>query len=184
MGRADRLQAWAVDKPGPVSTHPLAAVERPVPEPAAHQLLVRVEACGVCRTDLHLAEGDLPPKRHLVVPGHEVVGVVEAAGESTSRGTASVSPGWEAPAAAAGFAPPGGRTSAWHPRSRAGTWTGATRPTQWPTSATCTGWRPPCRRPAPPRCCAPGSSVTGPGSGPASAPGAVSGSTASGGRPT
>src|SRR5579875_390571 len=85
MGRADRLQAWAVDQPGPVSTHPLAAVERPVPEPAAHQLLVRVEACGVCRTDLHLAEGDLPPKRHLVVPGHEVVGVVEAAGESTSR---------------------------------------------------------------------------------------------------
>jgi propanol-preferring alcohol dehydrogenase len=46
---------------------------------------VRVDACGVCRTDLHLAEGDLAPKRPLVVPGHEIVGVVEAAGPGATR---------------------------------------------------------------------------------------------------
>ena len=56
-------------------------VERPVPPPARGELLVRVEACGVCRTDLHVADGDLPPQRERVVPGHEVVGVVAALGE-------------------------------------------------------------------------------------------------------
>jgi len=72
------MRAFAVDVPGPVESHPLRAVSRPVPEPSANEILVRVVACGICRTDLHLAEGDLAPKRPLVVPGHEVVGVVEA----------------------------------------------------------------------------------------------------------
>jgi propanol-preferring alcohol dehydrogenase len=49
------------------------------------QIRVRVEACGVCRTDLHLAEGDLAPKRPLVVPGHEVVGIVDGAGRDATR---------------------------------------------------------------------------------------------------
>jgi propanol-preferring alcohol dehydrogenase len=56
-----------------------------VPEPGPGQIRVRVDACGVCRTDLHLAEGDLAPKRPLVVPGHEIVGVVEAAGPDATR---------------------------------------------------------------------------------------------------
>jgi len=73
-------RAWAVGEPGPIDDHPLVRVHRELPEPSEHELLVRVQACGVCRTDLHLAEGDLPPKRPLVVPGHEVVGVVEAVG--------------------------------------------------------------------------------------------------------
>ena len=50
-----------------------------VPAPAADELLVRVLACGVCRTDLHVVEGDLPVHRPGVVPGHEVVGEVVAA---------------------------------------------------------------------------------------------------------
>jgi alcohol dehydrogenase, propanol-preferring len=50
---------------------------RPDPEPGPGEILVRVSACGVCRTDLHLAEGDLPPHRPRTVPGHEVVGTVE-----------------------------------------------------------------------------------------------------------
>jgi propanol-preferring alcohol dehydrogenase len=54
--------------------------ERPVPAPGHGEVLVRVEACGVCRTDLHVADGDLPPHRDRVVPGHEVVGVVAAVG--------------------------------------------------------------------------------------------------------
>jgi len=73
---AREMTAWIVDRPGPIATRPLRAVSRPVPRPAGREVLVRVEACAVCRTDLHLAEGDLPPKRPGTVPGHEVVGRV------------------------------------------------------------------------------------------------------------
>jgi len=79
------MRAWAVGTPGPVDGGPLVGVERPVPVPGPTELLVRVSTCGVCRTDLHLAEGDLAPRRPLVVPGHEVVGVVEATGEGCDR---------------------------------------------------------------------------------------------------
>jgi len=74
------MRAWAVGTPGPVDGGPLVAVERPVPEPGPGEVRVRVHACGVCRTDLHLAEGDLAPRRPGVVPGHEVVGTVDRAG--------------------------------------------------------------------------------------------------------
>ncbi|HEU4421685.1 MAG TPA: zinc-binding alcohol dehydrogenase family protein [Pilimelia sp.] len=70
------MRAWAVHRPGPIDTGPLRLVDRPVPEPGERDLLLRVTASGVCRTDLHLAEGDLPPRRPDVTPGHEVVGVV------------------------------------------------------------------------------------------------------------
>lgn len=60
-------------------------VDRPVPVPRDDELLVRVTACGVCRTDLHLADLELPPRRPGVVPGHEVVGVVVGAGPSAAR---------------------------------------------------------------------------------------------------
>lgn len=61
------------------------SVERPDPEPGAGEVRVRVRACGVCRTDLHLAEGDLSPHRPSTVPGHEVVGIVDARGGHTTR---------------------------------------------------------------------------------------------------
>lgn len=79
------MRAWAVDVPGPMSTHPLRLVERPIPEPGPGEIRVRVSACGVCRTDLHLAEGDLQPEHHLVVPGHEVVGLVDGLGPGCRR---------------------------------------------------------------------------------------------------
>ena len=79
------VKAWPVTTPGPIDSGPLAAVDRPVPEPAPGQVRIRVSACGVCRTDLHLAEGDLAPRRPGVVPGHEVVGVVDAMGEGCTR---------------------------------------------------------------------------------------------------
>jgi alcohol dehydrogenase, propanol-preferring len=79
------VQAWVVDTLGPVESGPLARVERAEPVPGPGQVLVRVTCCGVCRTDLHLAEGDLPPRRHGVVPGHEVVGRVAALGTGTTR---------------------------------------------------------------------------------------------------
>ena len=79
------MRAWVVAKPGPISSGPLELTERPVPEPGAGQLLVKVIACGVCRTDLHLAEGDLPPHHPRMTPGHEVVGQVVATGPGVTR---------------------------------------------------------------------------------------------------
>jgi alcohol dehydrogenase, propanol-preferring len=79
------VRAWIVDAPGPIASGPMALVERPDPEPGGHQVRVRVVCCGVCRTDLHLAEGDLAPRRHGVVPGHEVVGIVDARGPGAVR---------------------------------------------------------------------------------------------------
>lgn len=64
---------------------PLRAERRPVPTPGKRQLLIRVRACGVCRTDLHVVDGELPDPKPYVVPGHEVVGVVEALGHEAGR---------------------------------------------------------------------------------------------------
>lgn len=75
------MRAWQVDRPGPIDSGPLHLVERPVPEPGPGQLRIRVSVCGVCRTDLHLAEGDLPTHRPHAIPGHEVVGYVDSLGE-------------------------------------------------------------------------------------------------------
>ncbi|MBO4259077.1 zinc-binding alcohol dehydrogenase family protein [Streptomyces griseorubiginosus] len=75
------MRAWSVVTPGPVEEEGgLRFVEKPVPRPADDELLVHVRACGVCRTDLHVAEGDLPVHRAGVTPGHEVVGVVAGVG--------------------------------------------------------------------------------------------------------
>jgi propanol-preferring alcohol dehydrogenase len=79
------VQAWIVERPGPIAERPLRRIERAVPDPGPGQVRVRVTCCGVCRTDLHLAEGDLPPRRAQVTPGHEVVGRVEALGAGARR---------------------------------------------------------------------------------------------------
>ncbi|HEV7212033.1 MAG TPA: zinc-dependent alcohol dehydrogenase family protein [Blastococcus sp.] len=79
------MRAWVVDTPGPIDGGPLRRVERAEPEPGPGQVRVRVACCGVCRTDLHLAEGDLPPRRAEVTPGHEVVGRIEACGAGALR---------------------------------------------------------------------------------------------------
>src|SRR5262245_13083686 len=79
-GCMESMTAWQVSAPGPVATGPLEMISRPVPAPGEGELLIRVLACAVCRTDLHVVEGDLPPHRSPVVPGHEVVGRVVAVG--------------------------------------------------------------------------------------------------------
>ncbi len=84
-GTAPSMRAWVVDRPGPIDASPLSAVERPVPVPGPGQVRLHVRTCGVCRTDLHLAEGDLVPKRFQVVPGHEVVGIVDRIGDGSTR---------------------------------------------------------------------------------------------------
>lgn len=79
------MRAWIVDRPAPIDDQPLSFVELDDPTPGVGEILVEVAVCGVCRTDLHLAEGDLPPKRHGVVPGHEAVGTVVEAGNEARR---------------------------------------------------------------------------------------------------
>jgi propanol-preferring alcohol dehydrogenase len=74
-----------VTEPKPIDAGPLRRIERDVPEPASGEVLVRVTCCGVCRTDLHLAEGDLPPHRPQTTPGHEIVGTVDALGSGATR---------------------------------------------------------------------------------------------------
>ena len=71
------MRAMVLDVP----SNPLRLVERAVPRPGAGQILIRVEACGVCRTDLHLVDGELPSPMLPVIPGHEIVGRVAALGE-------------------------------------------------------------------------------------------------------
>ncbi len=74
------MKAWRVVRPGRDIAAALELQDAPIPEPASDELLVRVRACGVCRTDLHVVQGDLPVHRPQVVPGHEVVGEVTAMG--------------------------------------------------------------------------------------------------------
>jgi alcohol dehydrogenase, propanol-preferring len=79
------MRAWQVMTPGPIDNRPLVLSDIPKPDPGPGEVRVRVLACGVCRTDLHVAEGDLIPRRHRVVPGHEVVGLVDEAGRGANR---------------------------------------------------------------------------------------------------
>jgi propanol-preferring alcohol dehydrogenase len=64
---------------------PLAELRSPIPMPARGEVLIEVRACGVCRTDLHLVDGELPPVRYPIVPGHEIVGTVTALGAGAGR---------------------------------------------------------------------------------------------------
>ena len=79
------MRAWVVERCEPIDEGPLRRVERPEPQPGPGQIRVRISCCGVCRTDLHLAECDLPPKRPEVAVGHEIVGRVDARGAGASR---------------------------------------------------------------------------------------------------
>jgi propanol-preferring alcohol dehydrogenase len=81
------MRAWHVAAPGPVTGHPLRLhSDDETPRPGPGELLLKVLACGVCRTDLHVTEGDLEPHKAGVTPGHEVVGEVAALGESAEAG--------------------------------------------------------------------------------------------------
>ena len=79
------MLAWEVERPGPVDRGPLVRVDKEVPQPAAGEVRVQVRTCGVCRTDLHVIEGDLPVHRVRVTPGHEIVGTVEQLGPGAQR---------------------------------------------------------------------------------------------------
>ena len=79
------MKACILKAPAPIESNPLDLTEVPKPQPAGQQVLVRVTACGICRTDLHVIEGELPPRKSPVIPGHQVVGVIEAKGPAAGR---------------------------------------------------------------------------------------------------
>ncbi len=79
------MKACFLQAPAAIETNPLEYAEAATPEPKSGEVLVRVRACGVCRTDLHVIEGELPPRKSPVIPGHQVVGIVEKRGENTRR---------------------------------------------------------------------------------------------------
>lgn len=79
------MKAMQLISPGPVEHSPLTLKELARPTPGRGEVLLRVRACAVCHTDLHIAEGELPPKRIPVIPGHQIVGVVESAGADSGN---------------------------------------------------------------------------------------------------
>jgi len=83
------MKACVLRAPAPIETNPLAFADVPTPEPAVGEILVRVTYCGVCRTDLHVVEGELKPRKSRVIPGHQVVGIVEKSGPSPGESSAT-----------------------------------------------------------------------------------------------
>jgi alcohol dehydrogenase, propanol-preferring len=79
------MKACVLPKPARIETNPLEYADVPTPQPAQGEVLVRIHYCGVCRTDLHVIEGELPQRKSPVIPGHQVVGEVEGLGESAHR---------------------------------------------------------------------------------------------------
>ena len=114
VGSPETMRAWEVRPAGADRDRPAALRGKPVPVPAPGELLVRVLACGVCRTDLHVGEGDLPVHREHVTPGHMVVGRGGARHGVTgyARGTGSASRGCGTPTGPAATAAAATRTSA------------------------------------------------------------------------
>jgi propanol-preferring alcohol dehydrogenase len=79
------MKICVLNSPARIETNPLHFTDMPAPNPEKGEVLVRVHACGVCRTDLHVIEGELPQRKSPVIPGHQVVGVVEKQGEGSHR---------------------------------------------------------------------------------------------------
>ena len=79
------MRAMILKKFAPIEENPLELVELPAPKPAPEEILIHIKVCGLCHTDLHTVEGDLPEVRLPIIPGHEIVGVVEKQGERASR---------------------------------------------------------------------------------------------------
>jgi alcohol dehydrogenase, propanol-preferring len=79
------MKACLLRAPAAIETNPLEYGDVAMPQAKSGEVLVRVRACGVCRTDLHVIEGELPPRKSPVIPGHQVVGIVERQGENARR---------------------------------------------------------------------------------------------------
>jgi propanol-preferring alcohol dehydrogenase len=79
------MKAWALEHQAPIGMKPLTKMNLEIPEPIKGEIRIKVVACGVCRTDIHIAEGDLPLKKSPLVLGHEIVGIVDKLGKGVTR---------------------------------------------------------------------------------------------------
>ena len=79
------MRAMLLRRSAPITDSPLDLADLPVPEPGPGEILVHVSICAVCRTDLHVIEGDLPSRKLPLIPGHQIVGRVEKLGEGCGR---------------------------------------------------------------------------------------------------
>ncbi len=79
------MKAMVLEHDGDVTTSPLKFREIPIPQPGPGQVRVKVHVCGVCRTDLHVIEGELPPVTRPIIPGHETVGIIDQLGSGVSQ---------------------------------------------------------------------------------------------------
>jgi propanol-preferring alcohol dehydrogenase len=79
------MKACVLGAPAPIETNPLGYCDVSAPQPGPGEVLVRVSCCGVCRTDLHVIEGELPRRLSPVIPGHQVIGIVESGGDGAQR---------------------------------------------------------------------------------------------------
>lgn len=79
------MRAWILEKQAPVEEYPLRLMEIPAPQAREGEIRIKVLVCGICRTDIHIAEGDLPLKKSPITLGHEAVGVVDKVGKNAQR---------------------------------------------------------------------------------------------------
>lgn len=79
------MKAMILKEPRPIEDNPVELVDIPMPEPGDYQIRVEIRVCGVCHTDLHTVEGELPLPKTPIIPGHEIVGVVEKLGKGVTR---------------------------------------------------------------------------------------------------
>ena len=79
------MKAWVLEKQAPIKAKPLSQREVPLPQVEEGEIRIKVHACGVCRTDIHVAEGDLPLRKSPLILGHQIVGVVDRVGETVTR---------------------------------------------------------------------------------------------------
>lgn len=82
---SSHMKAMLLQTPRPIDEKPLAMAEIDKPTPGPKEILIKVLSCGICHTDLHIVEGELPSKKLPIVPGHQIVGVVEKVGENVTR---------------------------------------------------------------------------------------------------
>ncbi len=81
------MRAWLLHKPAPIETNPLVLSEVPDPKPGPGEVLLRVHACAICRTNVHVVEGDLQQRVSSITPGHQVIGEVTAIGAGVTLST-------------------------------------------------------------------------------------------------
>ncbi len=79
------MKAWVLEKQAAIEKKPLLRQELPIPKVEKGEIRVKVHACGVCRTDIHVAEGDLPLRKSPLILGHQIVGVVDEVGKEVAK---------------------------------------------------------------------------------------------------